>query len=37
MRCRGNAEAKELYNLLFIEPLEKHPRFSLRCYTNPDT
>jgi hypothetical protein len=34
-RSRGNAEAKELYNPLFIGTLEKHPRFSLHCYTNP--
>jgi hypothetical protein len=34
-QCRGNAEAKELYNPLFIGTLEKPPRFSLACYTNP--
>src|SRR4030095_14742988 len=35
-QCRGNTEATELYNPLFIGTLEKHPRFSLHCYTNPD-
>jgi len=34
-QCHGNSEAKELYNSLFIGTLEKHPRFSLHCYTNP--
>src|SRR6266446_6464401 len=34
-RCRGDAEAKERYNPLFIGTLEKHPRFSFHCYTNP--